>query len=115
MHKITIVGSGFAALTAVQSLRESGAKMEIDLVSPHAEFVYLPGLIWVPSGIRSGDDLRIPLRNFFRRTRVNHVAAQATGLKDGGRTLLTSGGEIKNDGLIIASGGRFIKKLPGNM
>jgi len=113
MHKITIVGSGFAALTAVQSLRESGAKMEIDLVSPHAEFVYLPGLIWVPSGIRSGDDLRIPLRNFFRRTRVNHVAAQATGLKDGGRTLLTSGGEIKNDGLIIASGGRFIKKLPG--
>jgi len=113
MHKITIVGSGFAALTAIQSLRESGANMGIDLVAPHPEFIYLPGLIWVPSGIRSGDDLRIPLRNFFRRNRVNHVAAEATGLKDGGRILETSGGEIKNDGLIIASGGRFIKKLPG--
>ena len=113
MHRITIVGSGFAALTAVQSLRESGANLGIDLVAPHPEFVYLPGLIWVPSGIRSGDDLRIPLRNFFRRNRVNHIAAEATGLKEGGRTLVTTGGEVKNDGLIIASGGRFIKKLPG--
>ena len=113
MHKITIVGSGFAALTAVQSLRESGANMEIDLVTPHAEFVYLPGLIWVPSGIRSADDLRISLQNFFRRSRVNHVAAEAIGLKDGGRTLETTKGDIRNDALLIASGGRFIKKLPG--
>jgi sulfide:quinone oxidoreductase len=113
MHKITIVGSGFAALTAVQSLRESGANMEIDLVTPHAEFVYLPGLIWVPSGIRSADDLRISLRNFFRRSQVNHVAGEAIGLKDGGRTLETTKGDIRNDALLIASGGRFIKKLPG--
>ncbi len=113
MHKITIVGSGFAALTAVKSLRELGADMEIDLVTPHAEFVYLPGLIWVPSGIRKADDLRISLRNFFRRNRVNHVAGEAIGLKDGGRTLETSKGDIRNDALLIASGGRFIKKLPG--
>ncbi len=113
MHKITIVGSGFAALTAVKSLRELGADMEIDLVTPHAEFVYLPGLIWVPSGIRNADDLRISLRNFFRRNRVNHVAGEAIGLKDGGRTLETSKGDIRNDALLIASGGRFIKKLPG--
>ncbi len=113
MHKITVVGSGFAALTAVRSLRDSGLPLEIDLVSPSDQFIYLPGLIWVPSGLRKADDLRIPLQNFFRRMRVNHVAAQATGLKDSGRTLVTDRGEIANDGLIIASGGRFIKKLPG--
>jgi len=113
MHKVTVVGGGFAALTAVQSLRASGEPMQIDLVTPRDEFIYLPGLIWIPSGIRNADDLRIPLKNFFRRMRVNHVAAQATGLKDSGRTLLTDQGEIANDGLIIASGGRFIKKLPG--
>ena len=100
-------------MTAVKSLRELGADMEIDLVTPHAEFVYLPGLIWVPSGIRKADDLRISLRNFFRRNRVNHVAGEAIGLKDGGRTLETSKGDIRNDALLIASGGRFIKKLPG--
>ncbi|MGD8678137.1 MAG: FAD-dependent oxidoreductase, partial [Chromatiales bacterium] len=33
--------------------------------------------------------------------------------REGGRILETDNGEIANDGLIIASGGRFIKKLPG--
>jgi sulfide:quinone oxidoreductase len=44
---------------------------------------------------------------------VKHVAAEAVGLSYDGRVLQTSGGDIENDGLIIASGGRFIKKLPG--
>jgi sulfide:quinone oxidoreductase len=44
---------------------------------------------------------------------VTHVAAEATGLSNGGRTLETSAGPVDNDGLVIASGGRFIKKLPG--
>jgi len=113
MHKITIVGCGFGALTAVRRVRASGIECEIDLVSPRAEFVFLPSLIWIPYGIRTGDDLRIPLQAFFRRMRVNHVAAEATGLSDGGRTLLTSAGELRNNGLLIASGGRYIKKLPG--
>jgi len=113
MHRVTVVGGGFAALTAVQSLRDSGQKIDIDLVTPRAEFVYLPGLIWLPSGIRRADDLRIPLKNFFRRMRVNHIEGEAVGLQDAGRTLLTSAGEIRNDALLIASGGRFIKKLPG--
>ena len=113
MPRVTIVGSGFAALTAIQSLRDAASKTDITVVSPSAEFVYYPGLIWVPTGLRTGDDLRIPLKGFFRRMGVNHVAAEATGLHDGGRVLETSSGDIENDGLIIGSGGRFIKKLPG--
>jgi sulfide:quinone oxidoreductase len=113
MHRITVVGSGFAALTAARTLRKASADAEIKVVSPKAEFVYYPGLIWVPCGIRSGEDLRIDLRRFFDRMRVEHVAAEATGLSADGRTLETSAGPIANDGLIIGSGGRFIKKLPG--
>jgi sulfide:quinone oxidoreductase len=113
MHRVTVVGSGFGGLTAVQRLRESALDMEITLVSPKDEFVYYPGLIWVPSGLRTGNDLRIPLKSFFRRLRVNHLPAEATGLREGGRVLDTTGGEVKNEGLIIASGGRFLKKLPG--
>lgn len=45
--------------------------------------------------------------------KVNYHKGSATGLKDGGRTLVTNSGEVGNDGLIICSGGRFIKKLPG--
>jgi sulfide:quinone oxidoreductase len=113
MHRITIVGAGFGALNAVTRLRESGLSADLTLVSRRPEFVYYPSLIWVPSGLRTGDDLRINLRQFFKRMGVNHVAAEATGLTNGGRTLETSARPIDNDGLIIASGGRFIKKLPG--
>jgi sulfide:quinone oxidoreductase len=113
MHRITIVGSGFAGLTAVQSIRLAAPDAEITLVSPKAEFIYYPGLIWVPCGIRSGEDLRIDLRPFFERMRVRHLAGEATGLSADGRTLETTAGSIENDGLVIGSGGRFIKKLPG--
>ena len=113
LKKITIVGSGFAALTAVRELRKSGLEAEITLVSPRPVFEYLPGIIWIPSGLRKGDDLRVPLQNFFRRMNVRHHQASATGLANGGRTLLTEQGEIGNDGLLICSGGRFLKKLPG--
>ena len=113
MHRVTIVGSGFAALTAIQTLRQTKADLDITVVSSKAEFIYYPGLIWVPCGLRSGDDLRIDLKHFFERMKVRHLSAEATGLSQDGRTLETTGGPIENDGLIIASGGRFIKKLPG--
>ena len=113
MQRITIIGSGFAALTAIRTLRSSGLVTELTVVSPSPEFVYYPSLIWVPSGLRTGDDLRIDLTRFFGRMGVTHVAAEVTGLANGGRTVETSAGAINNEGLIIASGGRFIKKLPG--
>jgi sulfide:quinone oxidoreductase len=113
MHRVTIVGSGFAALTAIQTLRQTNADIEITLVSRSAEFIYYPGLIWVPCGLRTGDDLRIDLTRFFARMKVRHIPAEATGLSQDGRILETTSGPIENDGLIIASGGRFIKKLPG--
>ncbi|NCC27199.1 MAG: NAD(P)/FAD-dependent oxidoreductase [Gammaproteobacteria bacterium] len=113
MQRITIVGSGFAGLTAVQSIRRTAPDAEITLVSPKAEFIFYPGLIWIPCGIRNGEDLRIDLRRFFERMRVRHLAAEATGLSADGRTLETTAGPVENDGLLIGSGGRFIKKLPG--
>jgi sulfide:quinone oxidoreductase len=113
MQRISIVGSGFGALTAVSALREASPDLDITVVSPKPEFIYYPGLIWVPSGLRSGEDLRIDLRPFFRRMRITHRATEATGLSADGRLLQTTDGEIANDGLVIASGGRFIKKLPG--
>ncbi len=113
MNRITIVGAGFAALTAVQKLRAADAGAEITLVAPSPEFSYLPGTIWIPAGLRQPEQLKINLNNFFRRMRVNYHQGSATGLKAAGRVLVTDQGEIENDGLIICSGGRFIKKLPG--
>jgi len=90
MAKVTVVGTGFAALTAVRKLRKADASLEIDVVSPKAEFVYYPGTIWIPTGLRNPEDLVINLANFFKRMKVTFHAAEATGLSADGRTLHTS-------------------------
>ena len=113
MTRISIIGAGFGALTAVRKLRERDPAIGIDLIAPRAEFVFLPGLIWIPTGLRQASDLVVPLDSFFARMKVDFHPATVTGLRDGGRTVVTDQGEVSNDGLIIASGGRFIKKLPG--
>lgn len=113
MHKITIIGSGFAGLTAVRTIRKQDKTAEITLISPKAELVYMPSLIWVPSGAASKKDIVIPLDNFFKRMKVQHIVSEVTGLENQGRSVITPIGTYANDALIIASGGRFIKKLPG--
>ena len=113
MKKITIIGSGFAGLTAVRTIRKKDKSAEITLISPKAELVYMPSLIWVPSGAASKKDIVIPLDSFFKRMNVVHIVSEVTGLENQGRSVLTPIGTYENDALIIASGGRFIKKLPG--
>ena len=113
MRQVTVIGAGFGALTAVRKLRALDANLQIDVIAPRAELVYLPGTIWIPTGLRQPDDLLIDLGDFFRRMQVDFHAARVTGLEDAGRAVITDHGRITNDGLIIASGGRFIKKLPG--
>lgn len=111
--RITVIGAGFGALSTVRELRRRDAQAEITLVSPRAELHYLPGIIWIPSGLRTREQLVVPLANFLRRMRVQHLAAEVVGLREGGRLVDTTAGAVHNDALVIASGGRFLKKLPG--
>lgn len=111
--KITVAGAGFAALTGLKELRKQLPDAELTLVAPKAEFIYLPSLIWVPYGMRSGDDLRFDLQPILNKLNVNFVQGSVTGISDNGRVLKTENDEIENDALLIATGGRFIKKLPG--
>ena len=112
-RNITIIGAGFAALTAIKEIRKRDANCNITLIAPKAEFIYLPSLIWIPSGKRTGDDLRIDLKPFFNKHNVTFFQGIVTAIQDSGRTVVTDNGNISNDALLIASGGRFIKKLPG--
>lgn len=113
MHKITVIGAGFGALTAVESLRKLDAQAEITLISPRDELIYLPSLIWIPSRLRSAEDLRIPLENHLAKLNVRLHKANAAGLSEDGRIVHTDKGDVVNDALLIASGARFIKKLSG--
>lgn len=110
---IVVLGSGFAALTAVRELRRRDRDARITLVAPRAVLTYYPSLIWVPSGLRRGADLDIDVSGFLAAHNVAFHAGRVTGLADGGRTVLTDSGTLANDALLIASGGRFLKALPG--
>ncbi len=111
--RITVLGAGFAGLSSIRELRQRDAQAQITLVAPRAELHYLPGIIWIPSGLRRREDLVVPLDNFLRRQRVQFQAAEVTGLAADGRSVHTSAGDVANDALVIATGGRFLKKLPG--
>jgi sulfide:quinone oxidoreductase len=111
--RITVVGAGFAGLTALRTLRRAARDAELTLVAPEAELHYLPGTIWLPSGKRRRDDLVVPLDAFLRRERIGFHRARATGLSADARVLHTDAGDVANDGIVIATGARFLRKLPG--
>jgi len=111
--RITVLGTGFGALSTVRELRRRNRDARITLLAPRAELHYLPGIIWIPSGLRSRADLVVPLDNFLRRMAVDFQPAEVTGLSDGGRSVHTTLADVANDALVIATGGRFLKKLPG--
>ena len=113
MTNITVLGSGFAALTVVRELRRLKVNAEITMISPRDELHYLPSVIWLPARLRTSEGLKVPLKHFFIQHRVNFLRASVTGLQDGGRTVLTDQGLFRNDHLVIATGGRLIRKLPG--
>lgn len=113
MSHVSVIGAGFGGLTAVRSLRKKNPDLHITLISTKKEFVYYPSLIWVPTGLREPEDLVLPLDGFLSENRCDFHQGAVTGLKDGGRVVVTDSGEVANDGLIIASGGRYIRKLPG--
>lgn len=113
MHSIVILGSSFAAVTAIKKLRKSAYKGLITLIAPRPVLFYYPSLIWVPAGKRTEQSLTLSLENFFSRYKVTYQQASVTGLNPQERLVNTDNGDTSFEGLIIASGGRFIKKLPG--
>ncbi len=113
MPQIVIIGSGFGGLTAIRTLRKQGCRDSITLISPHPILFYYPSLIWVPAGLRNEKDLKIPLDNFFKHNNIHYHQGIVTGLEPHTRKIETDNGTLTFDSLIIASGGRFIKKLPG--
>ncbi|TNF91502.1 MAG: NAD(P)/FAD-dependent oxidoreductase [Gammaproteobacteria bacterium] len=113
MTNIVVVGSGFAGCTAVRTLRRQGFDGVITVISPKPELFYFPSLIWVANNKRTESDLRINLENFFKKHRVTYRAASVTGIEPDSNKVITDQGEMNYDYLIIGSGGRYIRKLPG--
>jgi len=113
MSHIVIAGSGFGSCTAVRTLRKEGFSGKISVISPKPELFYFPSLIWVPAGKRNESDLTISLLSFYQRHKVDYIKGSVTGIDKQQKVIKTDGDDIGYDAFIIASGGRYIRKLPG--
>jgi sulfide:quinone oxidoreductase len=114
MSHIVILGSGFAACKAVKTLRKQGFQDKISVVAPRAELFYFPSLIWVPNGQRNYEDLVVPLHDFFEKYQVEYIQSTVTSMQADEKSVwLENGSKLAYDALIIATGGRYIRKLPG--
>ncbi len=114
MKRIVIAGSGFGGLAAARALRlKVPRETDILLLSPRPELLYYPGLIWIPTGLRTPADQVISLSAFFRKYRIRHLPETLVGVEDGGRAVVTDKGRHSNDALLIATGSASLRKLPG--
>lgn len=111
--KVTVIGAGFGALTTIRTLRKHNPALEITLIAPEPVFQYYPSLIWIPAGLRRREDVLLDIRPLLSRLNVQFHQGRVTVVEADGRRVVTDRGTVENDGLIVASGGRFIKKLPG--
>ena len=111
--QLSVIGAGFAAITALKTLRKTLPNADITLIAPETTFVFYPSLIWIPAELRSREDVTVDITPLLKKLQVHHHVAAATGVSADGRLVTTTAGEVENDGLIIASGGRFLQKLPG--
>src|SRR3546814_3311805 len=94
-------------------IRRPPRSTRTDTLFPYTTLFRSPSLIWIPSGKRSGDALLVPLARFFERHEVRWHRGSVSQVLDGGRRVVTDQGEIRNDVLVIATGGRYLRKLQG--
>jgi len=121
MNAVTIIGAGFGALTAAQTLRKLDRSLRIDLIAPRPVFAFYPGMIWIPTGKAATQEMEVPLKRFFDRMRVSYHPGKVRGMSPDARSVQVGdhdgnhdgNHDLANDGLIIASGTSFRNQPAG--
>ncbi len=67
-----VVGSSFAGLTGALELRKRlDTRHEVVVLDPHANFTFIPSLIWLPFGLRQPEDITFALAPTYARARAS--------------------------------------------
>jgi NADH:quinone reductase (non-electrogenic) len=108
LHRVVIVGGGFGGLYAARELSQSAA-VEITLVDRRNFHLFQPLLYQVATGALAPGEIAQPLRSIFRRRRnVTVLLGEAVAIDvEARRIVLSDGGPIDYDTLIVATGAQF--------
>src|SRR6187402_2139099 len=106
-HRVLIVGGGFGGLYAARTLSRD-KRIELTIVDRRNFHLFQPLLYQVATGALSPGEIAQPLRGILRtRKNVTVLLGEAVGLDvEGHRVLMSDGGPIHYDTLIVATGAR---------
>src|SRR5687768_18019454 len=104
-HRVVIVGGGFGGLYAARSLGHD-PEVAVTLVDRRNFHLFQPMLYQVATGALSPGEIAQPLRSVLRRQRnTTVILGEAVDLDvEGRRVLMSDGGPIAYDSLIVATG-----------
>jgi NADH dehydrogenase len=104
MHRVVIVGGGFAGLRAAQGLKR--APVEVTVLDRHNYHLFQPLLYQVATGALSPGEIASPIRNILHKQKNTRVLlGEVVDLDpDHRELLLKDGGRIPYDSLVIATG-----------
>ena len=97
-----ILGGGFAGLEAAIQLREAG--LDVTLVSSRPHLFVYPTSIWVATGERRLDQVRLDLRDVARRHGFQLVVGTVSAISGARRAATVDGEERTADHLVVAIG-----------
>ncbi|HXG39756.1 MAG TPA: NAD(P)/FAD-dependent oxidoreductase [Candidatus Limnocylindrales bacterium] len=107
-HRVVVVGGGFGGLYAARELGKD-PRVELTVVDRRNFHLFQPLLYQVATGALAPGEIAQPLRSILRRYRnTTVILGQAVGLDPERReVLLSDGGTVAYDSLIVATGARF--------
>ncbi len=107
-HRVLVVGGGFGGLYAARVLSRD-ERVDLTLVDRRNFHLFQPLLYQFATGALSAGEIAQPLRSIFRkRPNTTVLLGEAVGIDPAKReVLLSDGGPIAYDSLIVATGARF--------
>lgn len=104
-HHVVIIGAGFGGLRAARALANDPVR--VTLLDRNNYHLFQPLLYQVATAGITPEEIAYPVRTIFRRQKnLEFRMAEVNEIDVRNRRLLTTGGEVTYDTLIVAAGGQ---------
>jgi NADH dehydrogenase FAD-containing subunit len=112
--RVTVIGTGFGGLETAFYLRKRlGKRVDLTIVAKDHRFLFKPNTIYIPFG-KAKDELVFELGPVLDRRHIRFVQGVAQGVDVSAKKVITTGGDVGFDKLVIATGAAMRpQEIPG--